>query len=62
MVFMFVKKTYAGHSAENLAIILRIAYNLMKQDNKKISMKGKRLNAGWNNDYLKKLLSQLFKF
>ena len=55
-------KTYTGHSAENLAIIRRIAYNLMKQDNKKISMKGKRLNAGWNNDYLKKLLSQLFKF
>ena len=55
-------KTYAGDAAENLAIVRRIAYNLVKQDKKKASIKGKRLIAGWDNDYLMILLSNLLNF
>lgn len=55
-------KTYAGDAAENLAIVRRIAYNLVKQDKKKVSIKGKRLIAGWDNDYLMILLSNLLSF
>lgn len=46
-----------GNAAENYSRILRIALNLLKNDgNKKRSLKGKRLDAGWNNDYLLRLL------
>lgn len=55
-------KTSDGNSAENLAIIRRIAYNVVKQDNKKRSIRGKRLDAGWDNDYLMTLLAKVFKF
>ena len=55
-------KTCAGDSAENLAIVRRIGYNIVKQDAKKRSIKGKRLDAGWNNDYLMTLLLKVFKF
>ncbi|MFX0133916.1 MAG: ISAs1 family transposase [Candidatus Hodarchaeota archaeon] len=46
-----------GHSAENFALIQRIDLNLLKQE--KILKKGtetKRLRAGWDNDYLFKVL------
>lgn len=46
-----------GHSAENFALIRRIALNLLKQE--KTLKKGtetKRLRAGWDNDYLFKVL------
>lgn len=47
----------AGHAAHNFALINRIALNLLKQDkNSKLGMKGKRLKAGWDNDYLLKVL------
>lgn len=46
-----------GNAAENYSRILRIGLNLLKNDgNKKRSLRGKRLDAGWNNDYLFKLL------
>ncbi len=42
-----------GYSAQNFSIINRIALNLLKNEqSKKRSVKGKRLDAGWNNDYL----------
>jgi len=47
---------------ENLAVVRRIAYNLVKQDKKKASIKGKRLIAGWDNGYLMHLLSELLRF
>lgn len=38
---------------QNFSIINRIALNLLTNEkSKKRSVKGKRLNAGWNNDYL----------
>jgi predicted transposase YbfD/YdcC len=46
-----------GNAAENFSIINRIALNLVKNEkSKKRSVKGKRLDAGWDNDYLIKIL------
>jgi Transposase len=48
----------AGYAAQNFSMINRIALNLIKKENsKKRSVKGKRLDAGWNNDYLLKILT-----
>ena len=50
-----------GHSAQNFAILRRIALNLLKQDKAtKLDIKNKRLKAAWNRDYLFMLLSHLF--
>jgi predicted transposase YbfD/YdcC len=47
----------AGHAAENLATLRRLALNLLKREpTKKRGIKGKQLNAGWNHAYLLKLL------
>ena len=48
-----------GHGAENFSRLCRIALNLLKRDKSvKIGIKGKRLNAGWDHDYLLRLISQ----
>ena len=47
----------SGHSAENMAVIRHIALNLISQDKScSVGKKTKRLKAGWDNDYLLKLL------
>lgn len=47
----------AGHAAQNFSAINKIALNLLKQDKSAArSIKGKRLKAAWNNDYLGLLL------
>jgi predicted transposase YbfD/YdcC len=47
----------AGYAAENLATLRRFALNLLRREKtKKRSIKGKQLNAGWDNAYLLKLL------
>lgn len=47
----------AGHAAENLATLRRLALNLLNRERtKKRGIKGKQLNAGWNHAYLLKLL------
>lgn len=47
------------HGPENFAILRHIALNLLKQDKSvKAGIKAKRLKAGWDNDYLLRLLSQ----
>ncbi len=47
----------AGHAAQNFSVLNRIALNLLKQDkSSKRGVHGKRLKAGWDNDYLLHLL------
>jgi predicted transposase YbfD/YdcC len=47
----------AGHAAENLATLRRLALNLLKREKtKKRGVKGKQLNAGWDHAYLLRLL------
>ncbi len=49
------------HGAHNFAILRRIAHNLLKQEaSRSDSIKTKRARAGWDNDYLLKVLSTLF--
>jgi predicted transposase YbfD/YdcC len=46
------------HSAENFSRLRRIALNLLRREtSKKRGIKGKRLNAAWDHDYLLKLLA-----
>ena len=46
-----------GHAAENLSRLRRMALNLLKQEKSvKVGIKAKRLKAGWNHDYLLKVL------
>ena len=52
-----------GHAAQNLALIRRIALNLLKQEKThKNGISCRRKTAGWDNKYLLKLLKadQLF--
>jgi hypothetical protein len=46
-----------GHSAENFAILRRIALNLWRRDKPpQASLKNRRLLAGWDVSYLGKTL------
>ena len=47
-----------GHSATNMALINKIALNLLKQEKTaRAGMKNKRLMAAWNNEYLMAVLT-----
>ena len=47
----------AGHAAQNLGTLRRLALNLLKREQtKKRGIKGKQKNAGWHHAYLLKLL------
>jgi len=53
------QRTRAGNSAANMAIIRHLALNLLKsEETAKVGMKTKRLNAGWNDDYMLKVLAK----
>ena len=44
-------------AAQNYSLLNRIALNLLKNDKKtKVGVKGKRLKAGWDNQYLIKII------
>ena len=46
-----------GHAAENFSIQNRIVLNILKNEKTgKRGIKGKRLKAGWDEAYLKKIL------
>jgi hypothetical protein len=45
------------HEAQNLAILRHIALNLLKRERtSKVGVKNKRLKAGWDQRYLRKVL------
>jgi len=47
----------AGYAAQNFSILNRIALNILKNEiTSKLGIKGKRLKAGWDNNYLEKIL------
>lgn len=45
----------AGNSAFNFSVINRLALNLLKKEESKISIKAKRLLAGWTPEYISKV-------
>ena len=46
-----------GHADANLATLRRLALNLLKRETtKKRGIRGKQKNAGWNHQYLLRLL------
>ncbi len=46
-----------GHAPENLAILQQLALNLLKQERtEKLGIKNKRLAAGWDHDYLLRVI------
>jgi predicted transposase YbfD/YdcC len=46
-----------GHAPENLAILQHLALNLLKQEHtEKLGIKNKRLAAGWDHDYLLRVI------
>jgi predicted transposase YbfD/YdcC len=52
-----LSRARAGHAAENLATLRRLALNLLKgEKTKKRGIKGKQLNASWDHAYLLRLL------
>jgi predicted transposase YbfD/YdcC len=52
-----LNRSRTGNSQENLSIIKRMALNLLKQDKStKVGITVKRKKAGWDNEYLKKII------
>lgn len=48
----------SGYAPENMTLIRHIALNLLGRENSvKVGKKAKRLKAGWNNNYLAKVLA-----
>jgi len=50
----------AGHAAQNMAAVRRLALSLLKQEDRlPVGVKNKRLRAGWDPDYLQAVLQQV---
>ena len=52
------QRARVGHSAANMTVIRHIALNLVKSEKTvKVGVKNKRLKAGWDEDYLLKIVT-----
>ncbi|CAN7528568.1 ISAs1 family transposase [Bosea sp. LjRoot237] len=51
--------TRSDHCAENLALLRRLALNLLQHDPRKLSIRAKIKRAGWSDHYLSSLLAQM---
>lgn len=48
----------SGHATDNIALMNKAALNLLKNEKStKVGIKSKRLKAGWDNDYMLKVLA-----
>jgi predicted transposase YbfD/YdcC len=55
-----LSRVRTGYGAENFTVLRHIALNLLQHETStKCGVKAKRLKAGWNEDYLLKVLSSL---
>ncbi len=45
-----------GYATENMSFVRRFVTSLLKQDTSRSSLKGKRKIAGWNTDFLERLM------
>lgn len=52
-------RTRKDHGAQNIALLRRLALNLLQADTYKASIRRKIKRAGWQDDYLFSLLSQM---
>lgn len=53
------RRVRVGHGAENFSRLCRVALNLLKREaTAKVGIKSKRLKAGWDHDYLLRLICQ----
>ena len=53
-----LSRARVGHASQNLATLRRLSLNLLKLSPKKLSIRSKRLNAAWDLDYLRSLITQ----
>jgi predicted transposase YbfD/YdcC len=49
----------AGHGAQNLSLLRKLALNIVKAEGDKGSLKGKLKRAGWDDAFLTKLLTHM---
>ena len=55
------KRNWKDHGPENIGLLRRMALNLARLEGSKGSIKGKLKRAGWNDEFLARLLGQFAK-